>query len=106
MKHTLMRLLGATAVLCGAANQARAQAATAALPAIPDLAPLYNPVPIDSVATHRSWAGGRGIYAFFASDTARVLLRRAGLSVGEDGLGYIGQTKNSFRQRLTPSKHG
>ena len=101
MKHTLMRLLVATAVLCGAANQARAQAATAALPAIPDLAPLYNPVPIDSVATHRSWAGGRGIYAFFASDTAQALLRRAGLSVGEDGLVYIGQTKNSFRQRLT-----
>ena len=101
MKHTLMWLLVATAILCGAANQARAQAATAALPAIPDLAPLYNPVPIDSVATHRSWAGGRGIYAFFASDTARALLRRAGLSVGEDGLVYIGQTKNSFRQRLT-----
>ena len=51
MKHTLMRLLVATAVVCGLANQAWAQAATAALQAIPDLAPLYNPVPIDSVAT-------------------------------------------------------
>ena len=101
MKHTLMRLLVATAVVCGLANQAWAQAATAALQAIPDLAPLYNPVPIDSVATHRSWASGRGIYAFFASDTAQALLRRAGLSVGDDGLVYIGQTKNSFRQRLS-----
>ena len=101
MKHALIRLLVATVVLCGVANQARAQAAAAALSAIPDLAPLYNPVPIDSVATHRSWAGGRGIYAFFASDTARAFLRRAGLSVGDDGLVYIGQTKNSFRQRLT-----
>ena len=96
-----MRLLVATAVVCGLANQAWAQATTAALQAIPDLAPLYNPVPIDSVATHRSWASGRGIYAFFASDTAQALLRRAGLSVGDDGLVYVGQTKNSFRQRLT-----
>ena len=96
-----MRLLVATAVVCSLANQAWAQAATAALQALPDLKPLYNPVPIDSVATHRSWAGGRGVYAFFASDTAHALLRRAGLSVGDDGLVYIGQTKNSFRQRLT-----
>ena len=101
MKHTLMRLLVATAVLCGVANQAQAQAAAAALPATPDLTPLYNPVPIDSVATHRSWTGGRGVYAFFASDTAKALLRRAGLRVGDDGLVYIGQTKNSFRQRLS-----
>jgi hypothetical protein len=101
MKHTLMRFLAATALVCGLAGQAWAQAATAALQAIPDLAPLYNPVPIDSVATHRSWASGRGIYAFFASDTAQALLRRAGLSVGDDGLVYIGQTKNSFRQRLS-----
>ena len=101
MKHTLMRLLVATAIVCGLANQAWAQAATAALQALPDLTPLYNPVPIDSVATHRSWASGRGIYAFFASDTAQALLRRAGLSVGDDGLLYIGQTKNSFRQRLS-----
>ncbi len=101
MKHTVMRLLVATAVVCGLANQAWAQAATAALQALPDLTPLYNPVPIDSVATHRSWAGGRGIYAFFASDTAQTVLRRAGLRVGDDGLVYIGQTKNSFRQRLT-----
>ena len=98
MKHTLMRLLVATAVVCGLANQAWAQAATDALQALPDLTPLYNPVSIDSVATHRSWAGGRGIYAFFATDTAQAVLRRAGLSVGDDGLVYIGQTKNSFRQ--------
>ena len=101
MKHTLMRLVVAIAVLYSAANQAQAQAATATLQAFPDLTPLYSPVPIDSVATHRSWAGGRGIYAFFASDTAQARLRRAGLSVGHDGLVYIGQTKNSFRQRLT-----
>lgn len=101
MKHTLMRLLVATAVVCGFAHQAWAQAATAALPALPDLTPLYKPVAIDSVAAHRSWASGRGIYAFFASDTAQAVLRRAGLSVGDDGLVYIGQTKNSFRQRLT-----
>ena len=102
MKHTLMRLFVATAVLCGVANHhAWAQAAAAALPTIPDLTPLYNPVPIDSVATHRSWAGGRGIYAFFASDTAQAFLRRAGLSIGDDGLVYIGQTKNSFQQRLS-----
>ncbi|MYH28448.1 MAG: GIY-YIG nuclease family protein [Acidobacteria bacterium] len=101
MKHTLMRLLVATAVVCGLAHQAWAQAATTALPALPDLTPLYNPVAIDSVATHRSWASGRGIYAFFASDAAQAVLRRAGLSVGDDGLVYIGQTKNTFRQRLT-----
>ena len=101
MKHTLMRLLAAAAVVCGLASQAWAQAATAALPAIPDLAPLS--VPIDSAATHRSWASGRGIYAFFASDRARAVLRSAGLSVGDDGLVYIGQTRNSFSQRLSNS---
>ena len=99
MKHTLMRFLAATALVCGLAGQAWAQAATAAFPAIPDLAPLS--VPIDSAATHRSWASGRGIYAFFASDGARAVLRRAGLSVGDDGLVYIGQTKNSFGVRLS-----
>lgn len=94
-----MRVLAATALVCGLASQAWAQAATAALPAIPDLAPLS--VPVDSAATHRSWASGRGIYAFFASDGARAVLRRAGLSVGDDGLVYIGQTKNSFGARLS-----
>lgn len=104
MKHTLMRLLAAAAVVCGLASQAWAQAATAALPAIPDLAPLS--VPIDSAATHRSWASGRGIYAFFASDRARAVLRSAGLSVGDDGLVYIGQTRNSFSQRLSSHFNG
>ena len=61
MKHTPLRVLAATALVCGLASQAWAQAATAALPAIPDLAPLS--VPVDSAATHHSWASGRGVAA-------------------------------------------
>ena len=99
MRHTLIRLLLVTIVVCGVADQARAQAASVASQAMPDLAPLYKLVPIDSAATHPS-SVLRGIYAFFASDTARAFLRRVGLSVGDDGLVYIGQTKDSFRQRL------
>ena len=103
MKHTLMRLLAAIAVVCGLSTHAWAQAATAALPQIPHLALLS--VPIDSVAAHPRWPG-RGIYAFFASPAARERIRAAGLSVGDDGLVYIGKTNGSFRERLSHHRTG
>lgn len=99
MQQTLIRLIAATAVLCSVTTHAWAQAAAAAVP-MPDLAPLYNEIPIDSVRTGESGTR-RGVYALFAeSGRARAALRAAGLSVGDDGLAYIGQTKNSFRERL------
>ena len=96
-----MRVLAATTLVVGVgSSHAQAQGAAAALEIAPEWA-----MPIGSITTHTSWSK-RGIYAFFASDTAREVLHRAGLSVGDDGLVYVGQTKSSFQQRLSSHLSG
>ena len=96
MKHKLMRLLAATAVVCGAASQVWAQAVAPALPQVANLA--ESAVPIDSVTGPRG--SGRGVYALFASPTAVERLRAAGLTVADNRFVYVGKTDRSFRTRL------
>ena len=103
MKHTLVRLIAATALLCGGNSLAWAQGA-AALDAT-ELAPLYNQVPMASIDTHESWSK-RGVYGLFASKRGRVLLRLLGFTVGKDGLVYVGKTENSFAERLSNHRRG
>ena len=87
----------ATAGLWGAAVQA-VRGPVANVDRI-DLAPLQAPMRVDSVARYAG-LDNRGIYGWYADARARSILRQAGLSVRDDGLVYIGKTKDSFRQRV------
>lgn len=101
MKHKLMRLLAATAVVYGGGSQVWAQGAAPALPTIANLA--RSAVPIDSVSGQ---GPGRGVYTLFASPTAVERLRVAGLTVADNGLVYVGKTDRSFRERLAEHRNG